>query len=132
MLRRFRGSTAFPPAEAEATESGTEEAVQLLDILVDLGASSDAAATFSGSKSSSKTREERTSLGMELQMKSKHSVWFMGEAGRQIVKIRGHCIVVYLFVCLHAVQRTAKRRGCLLSYSQAESGRELTQPSPAF
>ena len=28
------------------------------------------------------------------------------------------------------VQRSAKRRGCLLSYSQAEPGRELTQPSP--
>ena len=26
------------------------------------------------------------------------------------------------------VQRLAKRRGCLLSYSQAEPGRELTQP----
>ena len=26
------------------------------------------------------------------------------------------------------VQRSAKRRGCLLSYSQAEAGRELTQP----
>ena len=28
------------------------------------------------------------------------------------------------------VQRLAKRCGCLLSYSQAEPGRELTQPSP--
>ena len=28
------------------------------------------------------------------------------------------------------VQGSAKRRGCLLSYSQAEPGRELTQPSP--
>ena len=28
------------------------------------------------------------------------------------------------------IQRSAKRRGCLLSYSQAEPGRELTQPSP--
>ena len=28
------------------------------------------------------------------------------------------------------VQRSAKRRGCLLSYSQAEPGREVTQPSP--
>ena len=28
------------------------------------------------------------------------------------------------------VQRSAKRFGCLLSYSQAEPGRELTQPSP--
>ena len=28
------------------------------------------------------------------------------------------------------VQRSAKRRGCLLRYSQAEPGRELTQPSP--
>ena len=33
--------------------------------------------------------------------------------------------------CL-AVQRSAKRRGCLLSYSQAEPGRELTQPSPCL
>ena len=30
------------------------------------------------------------------------------------------------------VQRSAKRRGCLLSYSQAEPGRELTQPSPCL
>ena len=68
MLRRFRGSPALLPpdeAEAEATESGTEDAVQLLDILDDeedddFGAS--VAAAFSGSKSSSKTREERTSL----------------------------------------------------------------------
>ena len=28
------------------------------------------------------------------------------------------------------IQRSAKRRGCLLSYSQAEPGRKLTQPSP--
>ena len=28
------------------------------------------------------------------------------------------------------LQRSAKRRGCLLSYNQAEPGRELTQPSP--
>ena len=28
------------------------------------------------------------------------------------------------------LQRSAKRRGCLISYSQAEPGRELTQPSP--
>ena len=28
------------------------------------------------------------------------------------------------------VKRLAKRWGCLLSYSQAEPGRELTQPSP--
>ena len=28
------------------------------------------------------------------------------------------------------VQRSAKGRGCLLSYSQAEPGRELTHPSP--
>lgn len=69
MLRRFRGSPALLPpdeAEAEAAESGTEDAVQLLDILDDeedddFGASV-AAAAFSGSKSSSKTREERTSL----------------------------------------------------------------------
>ena len=70
MLRRFRGSPALLPpdeAEAEAAESGTEDAVQLLDILEedeeddDFGASV-AAAAFSGSKSSSKTREERTSL----------------------------------------------------------------------
>ena len=31
-----------------------------------------------------------------------------------------------------AIQRSAKRRGCLLSYSQAEPGRELTQPSPCL
>ena len=30
------------------------------------------------------------------------------------------------------LQRSAKRRGCLLSYSQAEPGRELTQPSPCL
>ena len=30
----------------------------------------------------------------------------------------------------HVVQRSAKRRGYLLSYSQAEPGRELTQPNP--
>ena len=30
----------------------------------------------------------------------------------------------------YKIQRSAKRRGCLLSYSQAEPGRELTQPSP--
>ena len=29
-----------------------------------------------------------------------------------------------------AVQGSAKRHGCLLSYSQAEPGRELMQPSP--
>ena len=34
MLRRFRGSTAAARPPAEATESGTEEAVRLLDILV--------------------------------------------------------------------------------------------------
>ena len=28
------------------------------------------------------------------------------------------------------LQGSAKRRACLLSYSQAEPGRELTQPSP--
>ena len=33
-------------------------------------------------------------------------------------------------VDLPNVQRSAKRRGCLLSYSQAEPGRELIQPSP--
>ena len=31
---------------------------------------------------------------------------------------------------VNQVQRSAKRRGCLLSYSQAEPGRELTKPSP--
>ena len=31
-------------------------------------------------------------------------------------------------ICI--LQRSAKRRGCLLSYSQAEPGRKLTQPSP--
>ena len=30
------------------------------------------------------------------------------------------------------VQRSAKRRGCLLSYSRAEPGRKLTQPSPSL
>ena len=30
------------------------------------------------------------------------------------------------------VQRSAKSRGCLLSYSQAEPGRQLTQPSPTL
>ena len=29
-----------------------------------------------------------------------------------------------------SLQRSALRRGCLLSYSQAEPGRKLTQPSP--
>ena len=37
------------------------------------------------------------------------------------------------FYCLHPsyplLQRSAKRRGCFLSHSQAEPGRELTQPS---
>ena len=33
-------------------------------------------------------------------------------------------------VTIIQIQRSAKRRGCLLSYSQAEPGRELTQPSP--
>ena len=32
--------------------------------------------------------------------------------------------------CDKFVQGSAKRRACLLSYSQAEPGRELTQPSP--
>ena len=66
MLRRFRGSPTDLLPEADA-ESGTEEAVQLLDILDDdedgFGASGVAA--FNGSKSSSKTREERTSLEIE-------------------------------------------------------------------
>ena len=35
-------------------------------------------------------------------------------------------------VILQVLQRTAKRRGCLLSYSQAEPGRKLTQPSPCL
>ena len=30
------------------------------------------------------------------------------------------------------LQGSAKRRGCLLSHSQAEPGRELTQPSPCL
>ena len=30
----------------------------------------------------------------------------------------------------YTLQRWAKRRGCLLSYSQTEPGRELPQPSP--
>ena len=57
ILRRFRGSDALLPSS-----------VQLLDIFDvdedDFGASGVAAA-FSGSKSSSKTRDERTSLEME-------------------------------------------------------------------
>ena len=68
MLRRFKGSPAAVLLPAEAV-SGTEDAVQLLDILLavdedDFGASLAAAATvaFNGSKSSSKTRDERTSL----------------------------------------------------------------------
>ena len=68
MLRRFRGSpTDLLPDDAE---SGTEEAVQLLDILDDdddddgFGASGVAA--FNGSKSSSKTRDERTSLKLRI------------------------------------------------------------------
>ena len=35
-------------------------------------------------------------------------------------------------VMMKTIQRWAKRCGCLLSYSHAESGRELTQPCPAF
>ena len=31
-------------------------------------------------------------------------------------------------ILMSGLQRSAKRRGCLLSYSQAEPGRELTQP----
>ena len=67
MLRRFKGSPAAVLLPAEAV-SGTEDAVQLLDILLavdedDLGASLAAATVaFNGSKSSSKTRDERTSL----------------------------------------------------------------------
>ena len=37
-----------------------------------------------------------------------------------------------LTVSLDHVQRSAKRRDCLLSYSQAQPGRELTQPSPCL
>ena len=33
-------------------------------------------------------------------------------------------------ICPAVVQRSAKRWGCLLSYSQADPGRELTQPRP--
>ena len=32
----------------------------------------------------------------------------------------------------YRLQSSAKRRGCLLSYSQAEPGRELTQPNPCL
>ena len=46
----------------------------------------------------------------------------VGKTRPQILKSTG----------LHAVQRSEKRRTCLLSYSQAEPGRELTQPSPRF
>ena len=35
-----------------------------------------------------------------------------------------------VFKYTHLIQRSAKRRGCLLSCSQAEPGRELTQPIP--
>ena len=40
------------------------------------------------------------------------------------------CRVSKGYADLCDIQRSAKRRGCLLSYSQAEPGRELTQPSP--
>ena len=41
-------------------------------------------------------------------------------------------ISVLPFICHFnsLLQRSAKRRGCLLSYSQAEPGRESTEPSP--
>ena len=69
MLRRFRGSpTDLLPTEADA-ESGTEEAVQLLDILGDGdedGFEASGVAAFNGSKSSSKTRDERTSLKLQI------------------------------------------------------------------
>ena len=43
------------------------------------------------------------------------------------------CTNLALVIDLRArknILRSAQRRGCLLSYSQAEPGRELTQPSP--
>ena len=56
--------------------------------------------------------------------------------------IRNECLVWYkrlqryrtnILQNIHIhVQRLAKRRGCLLSYSQVEPGRELTQPSPCL
>ena len=39
-----------------------------------------------------------------------------------------HVLGANMFL-IRLIQRSAKRRGCLLSYSQAEPGRELTQPS---
>ena len=41
--------------------------------------------------------------------------------------LKSEIVIALTSVC---IQRSAKRRGCLLSYSQAEPGRELTQPIP--
>ena len=41
-------------------------------------------------------------------------------------------ISLEIYFAILKVQRSAKRRGCLLSYSQAQPGRELTQPSPCL
>ena len=40
------------------------------------------------------------------------------------------CCIQAQAKCVSDIQGSAKRRGCLLSYSQAEPGRELTQPIP--
>ena len=50
-----------------------------------------------------------------------------------IGKIVG-CLTPSLLVHIMArtIKSSAKRLGCLLSYSQAEPGRELTQPSPCL
>ena len=45
-----------------------------------------------------------------------------------LIKVFGTNSTVYVTI----KNTSAKRRGCLLSYSQAEPGRELTQHSPAF
>ena len=37
---------------------------------------------------------------------------------------------IHIRLTFNSVQRLAERRACLLSYSQAEPGRESTQPSP--
>ena len=44
-------------------------------------------------------------------------------------RVQAHTPYYSIIFCTH-LQRSAKRRGCLLSYSQAEPRRELTQPSP--
>ena len=66
-----------------------------------------------------------------------HGQHYVNLIGKQVVganKYRNLEYVEYLKIYWgifdHELQRSAKRRGCLLSYSQAEPGRELTQPSP--